>query len=74
LSVILRVVFDVRPFRIPSESMLPTFEVGDRFAQTGTSSPERGDIVTFNPCARARPRDRWTSSSSTGWSRSAGTG
>jgi signal peptidase I len=54
LPVILREVFDVRPFRIPSESMLPTFEVGDRFVQTGASSAERGDIVTFNPPVGAR--------------------
>jgi signal peptidase I len=49
LPVILREVFDVRPFRVPSEAMLPTFEVGDRFVQVGASSAERGDIVTYNP-------------------------
>jgi signal peptidase I len=48
MVVILRVVLDARAFRVPSESMLPTLEPGDRFVTTQSSSPERGDIVTFN--------------------------
>jgi signal peptidase I len=63
LPTILRVVFDVRPFRVPSESMVPTFELGERFVQVGASSAERGDIVTFNgpldvtACGVRRPSD-----------------
>jgi signal peptidase I len=47
-GTLLRVVFGVRPFQIPGESMTPTLEFGDRLIQIDTSSPERGDIVTFD--------------------------
>ncbi len=42
-------VLDARAYRVPSESMEPTFEVGDRLAMTRVSEPARGDIVIFNP-------------------------
>ena len=45
--------FLVKPFRIPSESMEPTLDVGQRVLVTGVdyhfSDPDRGDIVVFKP-------------------------
>ena len=45
--------FLVKPFRIPSESMVPTLEVGQRVLVDRVSfrfgEPERGDIVVFKP-------------------------
>jgi signal peptidase I len=45
--------FLVKPFRIPSESMVPTLEVNQRVLvnRLGThfGSPDRGDIVVFKP-------------------------
>jgi signal peptidase I len=45
--------FLVKPFRIPSESMVPTLEIGERVLvnRVGThfSDPSRGDIVVFKP-------------------------
>jgi signal peptidase I len=45
--------FIVKPFRIPSESMVPTLTVGQRVLVDRVSphftSPERGDIVVFKP-------------------------
>jgi signal peptidase I len=49
--------FLVKPFRIPSPSMVPTLEVGQRVLvnRIGThfGDPERGDIVVFKPPAGA---------------------
>lgn len=43
----------VKPFRIPSQSMEPTLDVGQRVLVDRVSfrfsDPERGDIVVFNP-------------------------
>jgi signal peptidase I len=55
-AFIILVVLEARAFRAPSEAMEPTLEVGDRFVTTGTSSPQRGDVVTFNPPAGAITR------------------
>jgi signal peptidase I len=49
--------FLVKPFRIPSESMVPTLAVGQRVLVDRVSyrfgEPDRGDIVVFNPPAGA---------------------
>jgi signal peptidase I len=49
--------FLVKPFRIPSESMVPTLAVGQRVLvdriTTRFSDPGRGDIVVFHPPAGA---------------------
>lgn len=49
--------FLVKPFRIPSESMVPTLEVGQRVLvnRVGThfGTPERGDVMVFKPPAGA---------------------
>ena len=43
----------VKPFRIPSESMVPTLEVGQRVLVDRVSlrfgDPERGDVMVFKP-------------------------
>jgi signal peptidase I len=45
--------FLVKPFRIPSESMEPTLDIGQRVLVDRVSfrfgSPDRGDIVVFKP-------------------------
>jgi signal peptidase I len=45
--------FLVKPFRIPSESMVPTLQVGQRVLVDRVSfrfgDPDRGDIVVFKP-------------------------
>lgn len=45
--------FLIKPFRIPSESMVPTLAVGQRVLVDRVtprfSDPDRGDIVVFNP-------------------------
>jgi signal peptidase I len=49
--------FLIKPFRIPSESMVPTLSVGQRVlvdrVTANFSQPGRGDIVVFNPPAGA---------------------
>ncbi|MEX1142109.1 MAG: signal peptidase I [Thermoleophilaceae bacterium] len=49
--------FLVKPFRIPSESMVPTLEVGQRVLVNRVGlrlgDPERGDVVVFKPPANA---------------------
>ncbi|HEX2085293.1 MAG TPA: signal peptidase I [Solirubrobacteraceae bacterium] len=49
--------FLVKPFRIPSESMVPTLEIGQRVLVDRVSfrfgDPDRGDIVVFKPPAGA---------------------
>ena len=49
--------FLVKPFRIPSPSMVPTLEVGQRVLvnRLGThfGDPDRGDVVVFKPPAGA---------------------
>jgi signal peptidase I len=45
--------FLVKPFRIPSESMVPTLEIGQRVLVDRVTfkfgEPDRGDIVVFKP-------------------------
>jgi signal peptidase I len=45
--------FLIKPFRIPSESMVPTLEIGQRVLVDRLtprfSEPDRGDILVFNP-------------------------
>jgi len=47
----------VKPFRIPSESMVPTLQVGQRVLVDRVTfrigQPERGDVVVFKPPAGA---------------------
>ncbi|HEV7918562.1 MAG TPA: signal peptidase I [Solirubrobacterales bacterium] len=47
----------VKPFRIPSESMVPTLKVGQRVlvnrVEGRFGTPERGDVVVFKPPANA---------------------
>ena len=61
--------FLVKPFRIPSESMVPTLSIGQRVLVDRVSfrfsDPDRGDIVVFKPpagadsnlCGRDHPPD-----------------
>lgn len=61
--------FLVKPFRIPSESMVPTLEIGQRVLVDRVSfrfsDPDRGDVVVFKPpagaennsCGVQHPRD-----------------
>src|SRR4051812_22567468 len=43
------VVLRPKPYRIPSESMVPTLTVGARVLGTSVSEPGRGEIVVFRP-------------------------
>ena len=49
--------FLVKPFRIPSESMVPTLEIGQRVlvdrVSKNFSDYDRGDILVFKPPAGA---------------------
>jgi signal peptidase I len=49
--------FLIKPFRIPSESMVPTLAIGQRVLVDRVSghfsSPDRGDVVVFKPPAGA---------------------
>jgi len=51
----------VKPFRIPSQSLEPTLDVGQRVLVNRVSlrfsDPDRGDIVVFNPPAGADQND-----------------
>ena len=53
--------FLIKPYKIPSESMVPTLEMGQRVLvnRIGArfSDPDVGDVVVFHPPDRAR---RWT--------------
>lgn len=62
--------FLVKPFRIPSESMVPTLEVGQRVLVSRVGmrfgEPQRGDVVVFKPplgadqnqCGVSHPADQ----------------
>lgn len=49
--------FIVKPYKIPSESMVPTLEIGQRVLvnriEGRFGTPSRGDVVVFNPPAGA---------------------
>jgi signal peptidase I len=48
-AVILQ-TFVVKPYRIPSEAMVPTLQIGDRIVvRRGGGEPRIGDIVVFHP-------------------------
>ncbi len=56
-TMLLVQAFLVKPFSIPSESMVPTLEIGQRVLADRVSfrfsNPERGDVVVFKPPAGA---------------------
>ena len=49
----------VKPYRVPSESMVPTLLPGDRVLADRLTlrfrDPERGEIVVFHPPVASRP-------------------
>ena len=47
-AVALGALFDVKPYVVPSDSMVPSIGVGERILAIG-GSVERGDIVTVRP-------------------------
>ena len=47
-AVALGALFDVKPYVVPSDSMVPSIGVGDRILSIN-GSVERGDIVTVHP-------------------------
>ena len=53
--------FLVKPFRIPSESMVPTLDIGQRVLVDRVSgrfsNPERGDVLVFKPPVGAEPKE-----------------
>ncbi len=62
LAALVVIYFIGRPFLIPSESMLPTLEVGDRLIANRAvylmAEPSRNDIVIFRPPAETYRSDK----------------
>ncbi|MDQ6815979.1 MAG: signal peptidase I [Actinomycetota bacterium] len=59
--------FVVKPYRIPSQSMVPTLDIGQRIlANRLISHPSVGDIVVFHPPAGADPATPTCGSASQG--------
>ena len=58
LAVLIKALF-IQPFEIPSLSMHPTLQVGDRVMVSKVSywfgEPGRGDVVVFTPPGRVKP-------------------
>jgi len=58
LAVLIKSVL-IQPFEIPSQSMHPTLQVGDRVMVSKVSylfgEPGRGDVVVFSPPGRIEP-------------------
>ena len=52
-AAIVVAVVKSRTFRSPSESMVPTIVIGERFLTTDLGSPGRGDIIVFRPPGRS---------------------